>query len=318
MKKGYVYVFLTTIIFSTMEIALKLVSGAFNPIQITFTRFFIGGLFLIPFALNTLRKKQSSISMHDLCYFAFLGLLGTVVSMGLYQLAVLNTQASVVAVLFSSNPVFVTILAFFLLKEAIHKNNIIALILEVIGIVIIINPLNEKLSILGVTLTIVSTLIFALYGVSGKKKCAKYGGIVVTCFSFIFGSLEMLVLISLTHITSISDYLSLNGLEIFSSIPLFTGYSLYTLPITAYICIINTGVGFACYFKAMEETSAQTTSLVFFFKPILAPILALILLHEAIPFNMLIGILFILFGSLSSILPGLISHKNEVLNIKNI
>jgi drug/metabolite transporter (DMT)-like permease len=64
----------------------------------------------------------------------------------------------------------------------------------------------------------------------------------------------------------------------------------------------------------MEETSAQTTSLVFLFKPILA----LILLHEAIQFNMLIGILFILFGSLSSILPGLIPHKNEVLNIKNI
>ena len=68
----------------------------------------------------------------------------------------------------------------------------------------------------------------------------------------------------------------------------------------------------------MEETSAQTTSLVFFFKPILAPILALILLHETIPFNMLIGILFILLGSLSSILPGLLTQKNNVLNAKNI
>ena len=128
----------------------------------------------------------------------------------------------------------------------------------------------------------------------------------------------MLVLISLTHITSFADYLSSNGLEIFSNIPIFTGYSLHTLPIIAYICIINTGLGYACYFKAMEETSAQTTSLVFFFKPILAPILALILLHEAIPFNMLIGILFILFGSLSSILPELIPRKSNVLNAKNI
>ena len=90
----------------------------------------------------------------------------------------------------ASNPVFVTILAFFLLKEAIHKNNILALILEVIGTVIIINPLNTKLSVLGIILTIASTLTFALYGVSGKKKCAKYGGIVVTCFGFIFGSLR--------------------------------------------------------------------------------------------------------------------------------
>lgn len=309
MKKGYMYIILTTIIFSTIEIILKFISGEFNPIQLTFTRFFIGGLFLIPFAINELQKKHSSILIRDLCYFAFLGLLGIVVSMGLYQMAVENTKASVVAVLFSCNPVFVTILAFLILRESIHKNNILALVFEVIGTIIIIDPLNTKLSILGVTLTIASTLTFALYGVSGKRKCTKYGGTVVTCFSFIFGSLEMLVLIGLSHTTLIANWFSSHGYTLFSNIPLFTGYSLRTLPIVACICIINTGVGYACYFKAMEESSVQSTSLVFFFKPILAPILALILLHEAIPINMLVGISFILIGSLSSILPGLLSHK---------
>lgn len=317
MKEGYLYIFLTTIIFSTMEIALKLVSGVFNPIQLTFTRFFIGGLFLIPFAIRALKKKHTSVSKGDLFYFSFLGFLGIVVSMMLYQLAVQNTKASVVAVLFSSNPVFVTILAFIFLKEAIHKNNIIALILEVIGTVIIINPLNVKLSIQGIVLSIAATLTFALYGVYGKKKCAKFGGVVVTCFGFLFGSLEMLALIGLSHITTIANWFSSNGLAIFSDIPIFKGYSLSVLPIALCIFIINTGVGFACYFMAMEKTSAQTTSLVFFFKPILAPILALILLHEAIPFNMLIGILFILSGSLSSILPGLLAQKTDKADMNN-
>lgn len=309
MNRGYIYIALTTVIFSTMEIALKFISGVFNPIQLTFTRFLIGGIFLIPFAIRTLRKKNSSVSKNDLCYFAFLGFVGIVISMILYQLAVQNTKASVVAVLFSSNPVFVTILAFMLLKEAIHKNNILALILEVIGTIIIINPLNTKLSILGITLTIASTLTFALYGVFGKKKCAQYGGIVVTCFSFLFGSLEMLIFIAISHASPVAAWFSANGLAIFSNIPLFTGYSLKTLPIVLNIFIVNTGVGFACYFLSMEKTSAQTTSLVFFFKPILAPILALILLHEPIPFNMFIGILFILSGSLSSILPGLLPQR---------
>lgn len=309
LKKGYVYIMLTTIIFSTMEIALKLVAGSFNPIQLTFTRFFVGGLFLIPFAINALKKKHLSISTSDLGYFAFLGLLGIVISMVLYQMAVLNTKASVVAVLFSCNPVFAAILAFLLIKEAIHKNNILAFVLEVIGTIVIINPLNVKLSVLGITLTILSTVIFALYGVYGKKKCAKYGGIVVTCFGFIFGGLEMLVLIGLSHIAPIAALLTSSGLAAFAKVPLFTGYSLKGLPIIIYICIINSGVGYACYFKAMEETSVQTASLIFFFKPILAPILALILLHEVIPFNMLIGILFILSGSLISILPGLLAQK---------
>lgn len=311
MKKGYMYITLTTLIFSTMEIALKLVSNNFNPIQLTFTRFFIGGLFLLPFAIVSLHKKQKYLSKKDLLYFAFLGLLGIVISMCLYQLAILTTKASVVAVLFSCNPVFVTILAFLLLKENIHKSNVLALILEIIGSLIIIDPFNTKLNIFGVLLTIASTLIFALYGVYGKRKCLKFGGIVVTCFGFIFGSLEMLILIGLSHISYISNILANNNvLSIFSSIPLFTGYSMQTLPVIIYICIINTGLGFAFYFKAMEETSAQTTSLVFFFKPILAPILALILLHEVIPFNMIIGIVFILLGSLSSIIPDLLIKKS--------
>jgi drug/metabolite transporter (DMT)-like permease len=309
MNIGYLFIILTTLIFSTMEIALKMVAGVFNPIQLTFTRFFIGGLFLIPFALNAARKKHLAISKSDLYYFAFLGFLGIFVSMILYQLAVQNTKASVVAVLFSCNPVFVTIFAFFFLKEAINKHHILALVLEVAGSLIIINPLNVKLSIMGVTLTIVSTLIFALYGVFGKRRCAKFGGIVVTCFSFLFGSLEMLVLIGLSHITPIAVWFTSHGLNMFANVPLFTGHSLSTLPIIIYICVVNSGIGYACYFMAMEKTSAQTTSLVFFFKPILAPILALILLHEIIPFNMLIGILFILVGSLSSILPDLLACK---------
>ncbi|MFQ9616525.1 MAG: DMT family transporter [Clostridium butyricum] len=311
MKKGYMYITLTTLIFSTMEIALKLVSNNFNPIQLTFTRFFIGGLFLLPFAIVSLHKKQKYLSKKDLLYFAFLGLLGIVISMCLYQLAILTTKASVVAVLFSCNPVFVTILAFLLLKENIHNSNVLALILEIIGSLIIIDPFNTKLNIFGVVLTMASTLIFALYGVYGKRKCLKFGGIVVTCFGFIFGSLEMLILIGLSHISYISNIFANNNvLSIFSSIPLFTGYSMKTLPVIIYICIINTGLGFAFYFKAMEETSAQTTSLVFFFKPILAPILALILLHEVIPFNMIIGIVFILLGSLSSIIPDLLIKKS--------
>lgn len=315
MKKGYLYIALTTIIFSTMEITLKLVAGAFNPIQLTFTRFFIGGLFLVPFAISALRKKKLSISTGDWGFFALLGFIGIVVSMVLYQLAVLNTKASVVAVLFSCNPVFVTILAFFLLREAIHKNNVLALALEIAGTFFIINPMNTKLSTLGIILTIASTITFALYGVYGKKKCAQYGGIVVTCFGFLFGSVEMLLFIGLSHVTVFAGLLQSAGLTIFRDIPLFTGYTLSTLPVIIYICIINTGVGYACYFKAMEVTSAQKTSLVFFFKPILAPILALVILHEIIPFNMLIGIVFILMGSLSSILPGLLAQRNSNIDL---
>lgn len=314
MKKGYLYIALTTLIFSTIEIASKLCAGQFHPIQMTVTRFLVGGLILIPFAVSVLKKKGQTVPLKDFGVFALLGLIGVLVSMSLYQMSVESIPASVVAVLFSSNPVFVTIFAFFLLKEQIHKNNIAALILEVAGIIVIVNPLHTKLSASGVIFAIASTLFFALYGVAGKKKCAQYGGIVVTCYSFLFGSLEMLVMIGLSHVPAIRGFLSASGMDLFASIPLFSGYSLDNLAIVAFICIVNTGIGYACYFKAMEETSAQQTSLIFFFKPIVAPLLSLLILQEAISLNMFCGIILVLIGSLCSILPELFAQRRQRLS----
>ena len=72
-----------------------------------------------------------------------------------------------------------------------------------------------------------------------------------------------------------------------------------------YICIFVTGGGYACYFMGMERTSPMQGSLVFFFKPILAPLLAMFILGESISWNMWCGIGLILVASLISMLPTL-------------
>lgn len=309
MKRGYLYIAVTTLLFSSMEVALKLISGQFNPIQLNFSRFLVGGLVLIPFAVRELKKRGRKLDGKALGSFALLGLMGIAVSMSLYQLSVTRIQASVVGVLFSSNPVFVTLFAFLLLHETISKNQIAGLVLDVAGIVLIIQPWHLRLDALGVVYVLLATLLFALYGVCGKRQCVRFGGIVVTCFGFLFGAAEMIALAGLTHIPALSAGLTAAGLDTFASIPFFTGYTLTNLPIVLFIYVGVTGIGFTCYFLSMEITSAQTTSLVFFFKPALAPLLAFLVLHEAIPGNMLAGIACILCGSLVSILPGLLAQR---------
>lgn len=311
MKKGAICIFISTILFSSMEIALKTISSNFNPIQLTLSRFLLGGLVLLPFALLSLRKKQLKLTIKDIGYFSLLGFICVVVGMMLYQLAVINTKASVVGVLFSCNPIFVMFLAYFILKEPITKYNIISLILEILGILIIINPFNTKISIIGTTFTLLSAITFATYGVLGKRKCLRFSSIVVTCFSFILGSLELLVLVTITRIDFISNFLNSNGLSLFTDVPLLSGYTMSNILPVLYVFIGVTGLGYAFYFKAMEETSANTASLIFFFKPILSPILALLILGEAISINMATGVLFILIGSITSILPNMIKPRKE-------
>ena len=51
-KRGYLYILLAAMLYSTTEVALKALGGAFAPMQVTVERVLIGALFLLPFALG--------------------------------------------------------------------------------------------------------------------------------------------------------------------------------------------------------------------------------------------------------------------------
>ncbi|HEX3015238.1 MAG TPA: DMT family transporter [Desulfobacteria bacterium] len=305
MKKGYLYILLATVLFSTMEIALKVVTNSFNPIQMTFLRFLIGSIILLPLAIKGLRSRDFHPKTGDLAFFALTGFICVVVSMVLYQMAIFYSQAAIVAILFSVNPVFVVLFAFLLLHEKIYLHTVISIIISIAGIIVIMNPLHMSGTALGIVLTILSAIAFAFYNVVGRTRSDRYGGIAMTCFSFMFGSMEMLLLIFLSRISAVATFLTQVGLKSFADVPLLQGISLHTLPNLIYIGIFVTGLGYTFYFLAMETTSAAKASLVFFIKPVLAPILALILIHETITLNVVTGILLIIIGSLISFYPSL-------------
>ena len=307
MKQGYIFIAIATIMFSTFEVALKYIAGEINSVQLTFARFFIGFLFLAPLAWRTLKKRGLSLDRKSVAYFALLGLVGIAICMPIYQLSVNYVDSGVVAVLFSCNPVFVTFLAFLFLGEAIRGRHIAALVLEVLGTVAIINPFETRLDPFGVVLALAATILFAIYGVMGKKKVAQFGGSVVTCFGFLFGSLIILVFIGLTHIPAAAQAITAAGLPAFANIPLFAGYTLENLPVVLYV-----SAGVAAYFMAMEYQPASIVSLVYFFKPALSPVLAWALHGEEIPLNMLLGIILIVAGSFCAIVPGVIETKRGV------
>ena len=295
MNRGYLYIAIATFFFSSMEIALKIAGPLFHPVQITFLRFFIGSLLLIPLAFMNIKRRQITLHAEDFRFYAGLGFLLVVVSMVLFQLAVVTGQPAVVAVLFCSNPVFVIIFAHFILGEAITKYTVATLLISTAGIVAIMNPTN--------VLVLISAVLFALYGVLGAKRSLVHGGVTMTCFGFLFGSLELMALSQLTKIAAVDQYLREIGLTVFTNIPICGGINLASLPYLIYIGVGVTGLGFATYFLAMEATSATEASLVFFIKPVVAPLMALFVLKEPITFNMIVGIILIVVGSAISFIP---------------
>jgi drug/metabolite transporter (DMT)-like permease len=281
-----------------MEIALKEVGNTFNPIQLTFLRFLIGSIILLPLAIKKLKTRGHGLNKKDIVFFAITGFICVVVSMSFFQLAVSYSKASTVAILFSCNPVFVVPLACFLLKEKITKGTILTLTLNIIGIILIVNPVNMS-SIFGIIFSLLAAATFAVYSVVGQSGSQKHGydAIVLNSFSFLLGSFEMflLILASKIHIVS-SGFISM-GMEDFANIPVFKGITLEHLPALLFIGIMVTGLGYTFYFSAMEVTSANKASIVFYIKPVLSPILAFLTIHEDILSNVRFGIILIMIGS---------------------
>ena len=309
MKKGYFYIAVAVVMFTSFEVVLKFVAGQINSVQLTLCRFSIGFLFLLPVALRTLKKRGNRLDRRSVAYFALLGFIGIALCMPILHMAVSYTNSSVAAVMFSCNPVFVAFLAFFLLKEPIKPRHIAALALEILGTVVIISPWDTKLNMTGVLLALLATLLFSLYGVMGKRKVAQFGGAVVTCFSFLFGSLIVLVFILFSHVPAVAQLFQGMGLDGFANVPVFAGYTLQNLPYVLFVSVGVAGIGFCAYFLAMEYQPASVVSLVYFFKPALSPVLAWMVHGEEISQSMFIGIVFIVAGSLCSIIPGIIESK---------
>ena len=130
-------------------------------------RSYSGYLYIVLCAVRSMKKKGAAFTRADVGCFALTGFLCVAFSMVLYQMAVTYTKASVVAIIFSCNPIFVTVLAYFLLREEIHRNHIIALALELLAVLIIIDPLHASLDPTGALLAIASALVFSFYSVVG-------------------------------------------------------------------------------------------------------------------------------------------------------
>lgn len=301
--------------FSSMEIALKSVQGVFSPIQLNLVRFFIGGLILLPIVLKNGKQPLMTKKWKSIGVFLLTGFLCVVVSMTLYQLAIMYDEASTVAVVFSCNPVFALLFAFFILKEKISRLGFISLVISIVGLIIIVNPENLT-NPLGLTLALGSALTFGLYGIVSRWGSSVTGmnGLATTCYTFLAGAIELLILVLISNINQVALLMDkLEWLKSFAKTPILHNVSLQYFWILLFICVFVTGGGFAFYFLAMERAGVSIASIVFFIKPGLAPILAMIIIGDKIAINTWIGIVVILIGSVITFIGSQLEQKNAEL-----
>ena len=140
--KGILFMLLSAMIASLSGAVAKMLSDTMDPIEIVFYRNFLGVLII----LYTLKKVPVSINTSKLHLLFLRGVFGAV-AMLLFFYTIANIPLGEAVILNKTSPFFVTILAYYLMKEAISRNTIIALIIGFIGITLIIKPFSIEISI---------------------------------------------------------------------------------------------------------------------------------------------------------------------------
>lgn len=274
--KGYILLGITIFLFSTLEVVTSTLKGVIDPLQLTFLRFFIGGITLLPFVLRT----KDNITKKDLLFLLGLGILNIVISMGSLQLAISMGKASTSAILISSNPIFVLMFSSIFLKEKVSKDKIVCLLFGILGITLIIYKGNSAGdTLISLMLALLASLTFGLYTVLGKLKAEGISSITMICLSSLFGSLFYIPVLYVRHI------------------PIFDIPSEALLKII-YLGIFLSGVAYITYMEALKILSASNGAMVFFLKPVIASVLAAIFLDETLALKTILGTMLVLSGIL--------------------
>lgn len=272
--KGYIFLGITIMMFSTLEVVTSTLKGIINPLHLTFLRFFIGGVVLLPIVI----KKREQVQSKDLLFFLGLGILNIFISMGSLQLAINMGKASTAAILISSNPIFVLFFSSLLLKEKVTFDRIACISLGIVGITLIIYRGNVGGdTAASLTLSIIASLTFGLYTVLGKLKSERISSITMICISSIFGSL------------------------LYVPILLINGVSLFYIPQGAFLKILYlgvfvSGIAYITYMEALKILTASKGAMVFFLKPVIASMLAVAFLGESLSYKTAAGMLLVLSG----------------------
>ncbi len=286
-KKSIFCVIMTAFCFGTMEAASKLGGLSFNPIQLVFLRFAIGGILLLPFAIEDLKKRKCRLVRSDIVYLFILGIV-CIGSMALMQIGLRSINANIASIIISMNPLFTMIFAKFIVGEAFTGRKALVLLISFIGLIIVIDPRNliaGGINAQGLLVTLLAAAAFGLYTALGKKRLAKIGGMAQNCLTFLFGDAALLIVM------------------LSAGIPVVEGITLQTLPVMLYLGIVVTAAGYFFFVKAIALSGPSNASIAFFIKPVLAPLVAFFILKEPITINFIIGVVFILTGSYLKMIP---------------
>ena len=279
---------LCTFIWGTTFIAQDTGMDKIGPLTFNATRFFIGFLSIIPFALLFEKKKiTKEINNNKRLFCKLLFWIGLFLFLGTYlqQTALLYTDVANAAFFTIFYVPMVPIILFFFYSKSIHWSIWPSVLFCIVGVYLLSDFTNATIR-LGDTLVILCALFWSLHIIFIGNFIKNFN------LPLFFGALQALVV----------SFFSIIFALFFETITIVN--ILNESVSIIYAGVLSGGIAFTLQIYAQKNISSAPAAIIFSLEGVFATIAAWIILNQILGLNNVIGCALILFGVLfSQLLP---------------
>jgi drug/metabolite transporter (DMT)-like permease len=226
-KSNIIFAVIACILWSTAFAGIKIGLKYTTPLQFAGIRFMISGLILVPFCRNL--KTEIFIAFKNPRQIIFIGLFQTVILYFFFYLGLNKTPAAVAAIIVGAGPLFVSLLAHFIIKnDSLTRRKIVALLIGFSGIVLLAlakdnSTQNHQRVLFGILLLVTGNFAGSYGNILVSQNRINISPILLNAIQLFAGGFILLVISFFTEdftfgIKPLPYYLSLGWLSILSAV----------------------------------------------------------------------------------------------------
>ena len=280
--KGYLCAFISAFTYGLIPLFMIPIKKeeSFSVDATLFYRFLIASGAIVFFLFY--QKERLRISFREMLIMSLLGLLYALSAEFLF-LAYDYLSPGIASTIFFSYPIIVALVLILFYKEKLTLPTLLSLLLVVAGVGVLSIKKGEALNYIGLGISLLGALVYALYIVIVNKVRIESSGVKISFYSMLFSSFYFLVKsLLLRESITISSWALAGDLTLFA--------------------IITTSLSLVTLVYAVRYIGSTPTAIMGSFEPIVAVLISVGLFGEQLTPSLVIGGMVIIIGVLIDIL----------------
>lgn len=251
-----------------------------DPVTLCCARFIIASAIVLAIYFATPNRTRPRTK--DIWPYIYLGFFNVILNQGLFTVGLNYTSSGHSAIIISSGPIFILLLARLLKLEHFTPGKIIGMLICFFGILLLETDSGSVANspfFKGDVISLFGTIGFAFYVVFGKRIAAQYDSLSITTFTTVAATLLLLPL-------SVRQAIHLH----WSAVG-WAGWSA-----TIYMAAGSSIAAYLIFYWALRHMTATRIAAVCYFQPVIVVVLAFFLLGEPISGHLVLGTVMVLLG----------------------